>query len=276
MTYADDLPFLDTEDTHNHAVDQSADDFDENGPDENAPWGYMIDPVTLERRPKKRPGRQKVATPVPSPSIEQLTPIDRPQEDRAPERSKARKKAQEKEQKPETPAPPFRAGPIAKGMNGLYRKAGKIIRSFDPEIGKAVIACTRKEDEDDVTVGEAWEELARVNPRIRAFLMKLLTGGAWTQIFVAHLPIFMAIIMKDSIRKHIPLMGLVGSFLNDEDDEPDETQGGLDGLLSGMTQDDMNQAMAFASQMMGGMATDVQRSRTGRVVTADNYTINED
>src|SRR5579872_1893542 len=114
---------------------------------------------------------------------------------------------------PPSPTPPMPAkGFIATRVNKLYVRTGKIVKVADAEIGDAIISCTKKESDDDVTVGEAWEDLARTNPRVRALLLKILQGGAWGQLFMAHMPIFMAIVMKDGIRKHIPFMKLMAAM----------------------------------------------------------------
>lgn len=266
-TDAEKLAILENPDDPRHAglLDALDSTSNANAPDENAPFGYMIDPNTGERRAKKRPGRQRVSTPEPvrdaADEPRERVVIDR-EPDRAPDR-RGRKNRKPEKVREEVSAPPFRAGPIAKGMNGLYKKAGKIIRFVDPDVGNAVIACTRKLDEDDVTVGEAWEELARTNPRVRAFLLKLLTGGATMQLFVAHLPILMAILMKDSIRSKIPFMGAVTSLMSDEDDEPqDLAPGGLEDLMSGLTQEDLAGMMNLANGLMGGMAGNLGRNGT--------------
>jgi hypothetical protein len=171
-------------------------------------------------------------------------------EDRAPGASARPPKGHRgKGAKPPVDVPPFRAGPIATGMNKLYARTGKILRVMDPDIGNAVLASTRKESEDDVTVGEAWEELARVNPRIRATLLKMIQGGAWGQLMMAHAPIIMAILMKDAVRRRIPMFKLV-SALFDQDD--DGTSAGGD-FTGGMNSDDMAQAMAMAQDLVGQM-----------------------
>jgi hypothetical protein len=168
-----------------------------------------------------------------------------------------------RERKAPPDLPPFRAGVIAKGMNGLYRKAGRLIRIWDPDIGSAVIACTRADDEDDTTVGEAWENLAKVNPRVRAFLMRLMAGGAWTQVLMAHLPIFMAIAMKDGIRERLPFMGLADALLIDDDEAGGgPVPSGLAQMMGGMGPDDMAQMVAMAQGLMGQMAAGVPRPPT--------------
>lgn len=242
-------------------------------PDENAPHGYMIDPDTKERRPKLRPGRTRpaAAPKVPkgvTPSLDELKAMKdaagpaKAREDVAPQPPKKAGKAGQALAKMTAESDkPFRAGPIAKGVNKLYKRAGKIISLADREIGGAVILCTEKDDEDDTTVGEAWEELARVNPRIRGFLERLIQGGAWTSLFYAHLPIFMAILMKDSIRARLPLANLIMAFVDNDDDDQDgeDGPGPMGGLMGDLQPGDMAQMMAMAQQMMGNLGMQMPR-----------------
>jgi len=229
-------------------------------PDEEAPYGYMIDPKTKERRPKKLPGRPvgrgtPPATPPPgvSPPLDDLKADKKAKKtpDRAPGKTRGKAGRFTKRDKPaEEPLPPFREGPIAKGVNKLYAKAGKIVRVMDSDIGTAILAATRKESEDDVTVGEAWEEVARTNPRIRRFLLKVIEGGAWGQLVWAHAPILLAIVMKESIAKHIPFMKLVEALLADTDTgEPTD----LSAAVGGLTPEDAQQMMDAALAQMGPM-----------------------
>jgi len=229
---------------------------------EEAPYGYTTDPDGT-RRPKKTPGR-----PRKSPSLDELkTQKDPAAEagdgggrtaDRPPSASRRMRRSRRDAETPaetEKPVPQFRQGVIAKGINRLYRKGGKIVRVMDPEIGQALIEITRKEDDEDVTVGEAWEELARTNPRIRGFLLRLIAGGAWGQLFAVHGPILLAILMKDAIRKRLPFMKLIEAFLADDTEDGAPAAGTP---FEGMTMPDMQSMMAmaqqFAEQAMGGRA----------------------
>lgn len=258
------------------------------GPDENAPYGYMIDEVTQQKRAKKRPGFHKKKTAAPPPPVEQApedpersetspavapdppaeqerTPLERTA-DRAPSDGRRRGRGRGKAPAvavPPVPKPPketipFRAGPIAKGMNKFYRRIGKILRVANGPLGEAFVSVTYKDDEDDVTVGEAWEELARVNPAIRGVLMKVVAGGAYGGLFMAHMPILVAILMLDPIAQRFPLGRLLLMLMDDDSDDqegegaefPGFPDGGMLGqMLSGMSQADMAQAVAFAQQM---------------------------
>jgi hypothetical protein len=231
-------------------------------PDEDAPFGYTIDRKTGERRPKKVGGRPKAAPPVvfesgTTPGVEALKSQKREQtEDRAPGKaSKNRTPKFARKPKETVDAPPFRAGPIASGMNKLYLRAGKIVRIWDEAIGQAIIETTRKEAPDDVTVGEAWEELARTNPRIRIFLLRLISGGVYTQLIMAHMPILLALLMKDAIRDRLPFGKVMEAFIPEDGDVSRETANGtqansLSDLLAGMTPEDMQMAAGFAQNMM--------------------------
>lgn len=245
-------------------------------PDENAPFGYMKDAVTGQIRPKKRPGKQKGPTaPTSGVNLDDLKAAKNAgDEDRSPD-AKRKMPGQRRAKKPEAPLPPFREGVIAKQMNGLYRKVGRFVRVMDPDVGNAIIQATKAYDEDDVTVGQAWEEIARTNPRIRRFLMKLAEGGAWSQLFWAHAPIFLAVLMKDGIRSRIPFGNLLTSLF--ETDESDETAeagpaGGLADVMAGLQPGDVSQMMDLAQQMMGQMAANVPRSSGVRVPTAADVT----
>src|SRR5438552_3387358 len=167
----------------------------------DAPWGinpatgrpYTISPeeraargarLSEARRAKAGAARAPGAEAAPDPAAPGVTPVDRSAQDREPGKGgrprRARPgRASKAEPKQEAPVPPFRAGPIAKGVNRLYAKAGKIVRLIRPTVGEAILAITRKESDDDVTVGEAWEEVAKVNPRMRRYLLRFVEGGAW-------------------------------------------------------------------------------------------------
>lgn len=216
---------------------------------EEAPYGYTTDPDGT-RRPKKTPGR-----PRKSPTVEELraqkeaaAETAEPAGDRPPDsrrRLRARRDGSGEPKKPE-PVVQFREGVIAKGINRTYRKAGKLIKVADADVGQALIDITRKDDDDDVTVGEAWEEIARTNPRIRKFLMRMISGGAWGQLFMCHSPVLMAILMKDAIRKRVPFMKLLDAFLTPDE----EGQAPADGTVAeGLTSADMGQMMAMAQAM---------------------------
>lgn len=233
-----------------------------------APFGMTRDRETGELRPKKTPGR-----PRSSPSIEDLKAArdqaaatgapDGPPADRAPGKPGrgSRSKIKTPPGTPAEPVPQHRPGIITKGVNRLYRRAGKFVKAMDRDIGIAVIESTKNTAEDgepDDSVGAAWDELARTNPRIRVFLLRIIAGGAWGQLVMAHAPIAMAIVMKDGIRKHIPFMKLIEALAADDDegavDGVPVPAGGLGGLLAGMRPEDMQQMAAMAQRMMGQTA----------------------
>jgi hypothetical protein len=145
---------------------------------------------------------------------------------------------------------------ITKGVNKLYRKAGKIVRAMDADIGEAIIQAARntsEEDGEDDSVGAAWDELCKTNPRIRKFVMRCLGGGAWGQLLMAHAPIALAIMMKPAILRLIPFSAIVKSFAEPDDDTP----AGEGGLPGGMTASDLGQARDLAMAQLARMGMNI-------------------
>jgi hypothetical protein len=236
-----------------------------------APYGYTRDAATGEIRPKKSAGGRKR-----SPTVEELKappvfaegsgdegagtgepappamPV--PAADRAPD--DARKPPKGRVAAPPAPVPPYRAGVIATGVNKLYRRAGKIVRAMDADIGEAIIQSARNTadpGEADDSVGAAWDELAKTNPRIRRFLLKAVAGGAWAQLVMAHAPIGMAIVMKPAILNLIPFSKLIESLAEPDEDTP-QGDGGLPG---GLTAEDAQRMAVLAQQQMQRMGLSV-------------------
>jgi hypothetical protein len=250
--------------------------------DPEAPYGWTTDPQTGEKRPKLAAGR-----PRKSPGIDELrasreaAPADNDSpagRDSAPARPGRRKKDRSASSSDPEPVIQHRPGVITKGVNRLYRKAGKIVQVMDPDIGRAIIESTRNTAEDgesDDSVGAAWDELARTNPRIRRFLLKAIAGGAWGQLIMAHAPILLAVLMKDSVSRHIPFFKLMQAFLSDDgafdvdtssasDVTPEPARpGSLRDLMGNLSPDDMQQMMGLAQQMMAGQAAAVADATAG-------------
>lgn len=229
-------------------------------PVSDAPYGYKGDgtPKKAAGRPRRSPSVDELkapAAPDADPGPVPGAPAPEPPSDRAPdERARVVRKA--KGAAPREAAPPYKAGVITSGVNRLYRRAGKIVRAMDYDIGTAVLESARNTAEDgepDDSVGAAWDELCKTNPRIRKFVMKCLAGGAWGQLVMAHAPIAMAIIMKPAILRLIPFQGLITSMA-----EPDEdTAPGEGGLPGGMTAADAEQMANLAQQQMERMGFSV-------------------
>jgi hypothetical protein len=224
--------------------------------DGEAPFGWTRDRKTGKLRAKQRPGRPKVP-----PGAEELAaapPVDRGP-DRPPDTTSRRPAARAGAARSE-PAPSMpRGGVIAAGVDKLYRRAGKILRALDHDIGQALIECTRVEnlDEGELTVGQAWEQLAKTNPRIRAFLMRAIAGGAWGDLIMAHAPLGIAIVMKPAVQRLIPWGRIVESMAEPDEDTPD----GEGGLPGGMTAADFeelrNTAAEQARRVAARMGVDV-------------------
>lgn len=236
-------------------------------PADPAPYGYKADgtPKKTAGRPRRSPSVDELKTPDPvapaagsgdgdsdpaPPPAAAESPADRAPDERARPARKSKGSASREA------APPYKAGLITTGVNRLYRRAGKIVRAMDHDIGTAILEAAKNTAEDgepDDSVGAAWDELCKTNPRIRKFVMKCLVGGAWSQLVMAHAPIAMAIMMKPAILRLIPFQGLITSMA-----EPDEdTKPGEGGLPGGMTAADAGQMANLAQQQMEKMGFSV-------------------
>lgn len=217
--YTDDALFAeDPPETHIDPDDVPAGDWTPEDLAKGARYGWMRDPKTRQMRPKNSPGRphkprgpEELAASDPPPPVAP----DRPPTPKPPD------KTGQGRTPPDTPEIPMpRGGVIAKAVNKAYRRAGRLIGAKDEDLGDAFIACTRPDpdDEDAPTVGEAWEAIAKANPRIRAWLMKLVDVGVWGDLAMAHAPIALALFMKPWVQRLIPFHTLIERWL-----EPDET-----------------------------------------------------
>lgn len=235
---------------------------------EDAPYGYTTDRKTGERRPKKAPGRPRI--PPDAEQLEQGPEVPR-DADRPPDEASRRRRR--KGPAADFKAPPMPAGGvIARRVNRIYRKAGRFVGAFDPELGGAFIESATAEpvaagEEPDLTVGEAWENLCRTNPRIRARVLKLLEGGAWTEVALAHAPIGLALVMKPAVMRLLPLGKLAAAYA-----EPDEDAGPGD-----LTPEDLEQLRGLADDhaadiaaKLGNVPPDVMREAAKVAAAMDN------
>ena len=242
----------------------------------DAPWG--INPATGKpwtKSPEERAAigarlaeaRSRKAADRQAAAVEEFfgvtdpAPIDRSAPDREPGtrpegRSGRRRigRGRRRAAAPPADVPPFKAGPIAKGMNRLYAKAGRLVKLANPMLGEAIVSITRKESDDDETVGEAWEALAQVSPVWRGRLLKICTGGAGGRVLLAHMPILLAVMMLEPVKKKMPFGNVVEAVFGDDD--PPATSGPTD--VGAMP--DVEQMMAMATQMMGPLM--MQRAAT--------------
>lgn len=213
------------------------------GPDtitDEAPYGYTQDRKTGTWRPKLSPGRPR--TPKSPAELAAEPPPPPPAADEAPG-------------PPRPPAAPTdddvpmpRGGTIAKGVDRFYRRVGRIVRHMDYDIGQAIIATTRAEEPDDITVGQAWETLCRDNVRIRWFVLSFLKGGAWQDLAMAHGPIVAAIFAKEWVLKHLPIINMLGAWF--ERDTDDDGQADDDGRGPRLERGDIEAMAAAADESM--------------------------
>lgn len=211
--------------------------------------------------PKKAAGR-----PRKSPSLDDLKAAREqaepesaaaPAADRAPD-DKGRRRGRRGEPKPPPDVPQHRPGIITRGMNKRYRQVGKAVRALDRDIGQAFIEAARNtadpvaegQEPEDNSVGAAWDDLARANPRIRRFCLAMIQGGAWGALVLAHAPIGVAIAMKFVSQNP----GFIGRAILSMAEPDEDTPAGEGGLPFGMTAADAQDLMKAAGKLMPGMA----------------------
>lgn len=224
--------------------------------------------LAAARQAKAAARQAEAAADAPDPL--ELPPIDRSTPDREPGATRTRRRTRRRggpagEAKAPVDVPPFKAGPIAKGMNRLYAKAGRLVKMANPMLGEAILSTTRKESDDDETVGEAWEALAQVSPVWRARLLKLVTGGAAGRVAMAHLPILLALVMLEPVRKRMPFGHLLEILLGG--DEPETAAATPDDI--GVP--DFADMMAMATQMMGPAMFQRAANAAARMPTPEDY-----
>lgn len=109
-------------------------------------------------------------------------------------RSRARKPRTRTEKTPRQPgasrSSSTRRAPLAPRVANAHMMIGLGV-SFAPGIpnGQAIGIALATQAE---TIGEAWEALAKENPRVREMLEKLLTAGAVGQLLMAYMPVALA------------------------------------------------------------------------------------
>ena len=81
--------------------------------------------------------------------------------------------------------PQYRPGILVEPLTDLYRTMGLVIMPFNQATSTAFL-------QNAEPCAQAWDELARTDPKMRAFLMSLLQTGGWAKVLVAHAPIAMA------------------------------------------------------------------------------------
>lgn len=77
-------------------------------------------------------------------------------------------------------------GVIHRGMAGIYASLGMFAGAVDPIIGSALV-------ENADRMGAAWEKVAAESDMMREIAEKLLAGSTWSEFFIAHVPLGIAV-----------------------------------------------------------------------------------
>jgi hypothetical protein len=104
---------------------------------------------------------------------------------------KREKAGKEKTRKPPIPMP---RGGLVKPLEQFYVGIGFMLMPVDPHCARIVIDNATK-------CAESLDELAKINPAVRRFLLGLVSSSAIGAVIMAHLPIVMAVMMH-----HVPAL----------------------------------------------------------------------
>lgn len=103
-------------------------------------------------------------------------------------------KPKEKKAKVRKPTPPMPRKGLAGPLTNMYTGLGMTLAMVDKQCGMAVV-----ESAEDCA--QAWEDLAKTNPKVRRALLMLLETSDVTKIVIAHAPIMAAVMVH-----HMPLV----------------------------------------------------------------------
>lgn len=105
----------------------------------------------------------------------------------------------------------YKPGVLVRPLTDLYETIGGMVCLADQVCGTAIIQSAPE-------AAKSLDELARVNPKVRKALIKMVSGGVTGKVVIAHLPIFMAV-MAHHFPKALPaLLGV----MNRDRDKTDE------------------------------------------------------
>lgn len=96
-------------------------------------------------------------------------------------------------------AKPYRAGKYKEPMSQIYSVAGMMLAPIAPQTAMAFI-------ENADAVAEEWDKMSRTNPKVKRVLDKLVTGGGWGGLLLAHGAIGMVAVQESGILSKIPFL----------------------------------------------------------------------
>lgn len=94
---------------------------------------------------------------------------------------------------------PYRAGKYKEPISQLYAVAGLMLSPIAPKTGMAFV-------ENSDKVAEEWDKLSRTNPKVKKVLDKLVTGGGWGGLLLAHSAIGMVAVQESGLLSKVPFL----------------------------------------------------------------------
>lgn len=94
---------------------------------------------------------------------------------------------------------PYKPGKFKEPISQLYTVAGLMLSPIAPRTGMAFV-----ENSDDIA--EEWDKLSRTNSKVKRALDRLVTGGGWGGILLAHGAIGMVAIQESGLLSKVPFL----------------------------------------------------------------------
>lgn len=100
-------------------------------------------------------------------------------------------------------------------LEGWYHALGNMARPFHPKFAQALQLQATE-------CAVAWFGLAENNDTVRRYILAFIEGGDWGKVFMAHAPIFMAVVPQSVLERFfLKGMGAFVGNLNNADDDTD-------------------------------------------------------
>lgn len=84
------------------------------------------------------------------------------------------------------PPPKRRNSKIKTQMEFMYTGVGAMVMPFDMQVGQVII-------QNADNCAEAWDALAKENPKVKKALESMMQASAWSMVISAHLPIMVMV-----------------------------------------------------------------------------------
>lgn len=98
---------------------------------------------------------------------------------------------------PEKPAAEYKPGKYKEPVEMVHTGVGLALVKIAPQTGMRLI-------EDAEKIAIEWDKLSRVNPKVKKFLDKAFTTGAWSTLLMAYSTVGISAVQESGVLSKIP------------------------------------------------------------------------